>query len=161
VLENASFKEAGVIFQGLGIEGGVPLKDLKIDADFPIFNTGTSHKKRSNKDYCIKSKEAGLTPYEYTLDVVRGRLTLTNTIPITDYVKLDVEKYTKEQQSVIVAPLHRALEQQTDEQQADEEANRKDRKDAIKAVIEKYDRDLEVVTPARKHQLTEYCTLEK
>jgi hypothetical protein len=154
-LEDANFKDAGVVFKGLGIEGGVPLKDLKIDADLPIFNSGTGHKKRTSKDYFIKGKESDITPYEYTLDMVRGRLIITNSIPIKNYLRLDVEKYTKEQ-SILDTPRI-----QTDEEKAEEKIRRKDRDDAIKAAIEQYEKELEVVTPARRHQLTEYCNLEK
>ena len=154
-LEDATFKDAGAMFRGLGIQGGVPLKELALDIDLPIFNTGSRHNRKTKRDYFIKSQEGDIVPYEYSLDVVQGRLTSTNMLPITDRVRLDVEKYTEEQSSLGMSMAY------TEEQKIQEEAKKREREAAVKAAVEQFDRDFEVVTPARKHQLTQYCNLDQ
>ena len=76
-------------------------------------------------------------------------------LPITDRVRLDVEKYTEEQSSLGMSMAY------TEEQKIQEEAKKREREAAVKAAVEQFDRDFEVVTPARKHQLTQYCNLDQ
>ncbi|MBO2613095.1 hypothetical protein I6M32_16195 [Shewanella algae] len=154
-LDDAMFKDAGVIFRGLGREGGVPLKELKFEVDLPIFNSGSSYNKKNAKDYFIKSRDTGFVPFEYTLDTIRGRLTSTNVYPIHDHARLDAEKYVKDQSNIGFSIAF------TVEQQAEEDRRKKARRDAISAVIEQFGNEFEVVTPVRGFEAVDYCSLEK
>lgn len=151
-LEDARFKDTGVVFRGLGKKGGVPMKDLHLDVDIPVYNG-----KKSAKDYFKKSQGA-FVPYEYTLDMLGGRvlgggtLESVNILPITDRLQLDTEKYLNEQSRVSYGYGV------TD----DEKERRKEiRTDAIEAVIAKYAQEIEIDTAARAVETTDRCFLKE
>jgi hypothetical protein len=99
-LEDTDFKDTGVIFRGLGREGGVPIQDINIDLDLPIFNEGWPFAQKTAGSYFVKSRKSDFVPYEYTIDMIESSITSKNILPIVDHIKLDREKYEREQSKI-------------------------------------------------------------
>ena len=155
-IDDAEFKDPGVIFRGLGRNGGAPLKDMVIELELPIFkkNIGGRYTERKAGPYFIKSRKGAYVPQEYVIDMFESRITSINMYPIVDYVKLDDERYQKEQQLVPLRGFTRmdgTFSENTKEVQA--------RAKKISAVIKSFEGETKVTTPSRSVESNHYCDL--
>ncbi|MBQ26298.1 hypothetical protein [Alcanivorax sp.] len=154
-LKDAEFKDAGVVFRGLGREGGVPFDDLEIDFDIPVYNRQVGYGFREAKSYLYKAKNEEFIPYEYTLDVINSQLSSTNLRAITDYVRLDSNNYQKEQSK---APLSLVFDEQ---ERAEMRRKQIARETVIEEVIADFSEGKKIVTPPMAYVDKEYCWVKE
>ncbi|MBT4519766.1 MAG: hypothetical protein HOC23_07155 [Halieaceae bacterium] len=163
-LKRVTFEDTSIVFNGPGTKGGVPLEDIDLDLDaeldIPIFNSGPSLvKEHSVRDYIVKAKDGKYVPYQYTIDLVQGSMKTTNLRPITTHLKLDADKYSKEQSHVEGWYFHYVDPKKVDQEKKREEKAKEARMAEIAAVIEKYGKEITIETPAHSYHTTGTCSL--
>lgn len=152
-LEYTTFKDVGVVFRGLGLTGGLPLNEFDFHEIVPIYNHGDLISGQlTEKDYFTKLENEKFVPYEYTVDMLSGRMTSTNIEPVVDRFRFQFEKYTREQ----ALPDEFLI---TLEDKNNYEIKRQERTENINKVINETPRELDVKTPLRSFKMTRYCSL--
>ncbi|EKP0279975.1 hypothetical protein JGK46_003892 [Aeromonas bestiarum] len=152
-LERTTFKSVGVVFRGLGLTGGLPLSEFNFHEIVPIYNHGDLISGQpTEKDYFSKIENERFVPYEYTVDMLSGLMTLTNIEPVVDHFRFRFEKYAREQ----ALPDEFVV---TLEDKKNNNIKRQERNEDISKVISETPRVFEVETPARSFKMTRYCSL--
>lgn len=152
-LEHTTFKSVGVVFRGLGLTGGLPFSEFNFHEIVPIYNHGNLISGQpTEKYYFSKIENEKFVPYEYTVDMLSGLMTLTNIEPVVDHFRFRFEKYAREQ----ALPDEFVV---TLEDKNNNDIKRQERNENISKVISETPLEFEVETPARSFKMTRYCRL--
>lgn len=148
-LQDVQFKDDSFSLQGLGVAGGVPITEMKLNLDLPIFDPGHARDRKTISNYFYKTRESDYVDLRHTIDVRSGRMLSVNIHPVTDYIQFDIEKYRAEQMRL---PFSMQITRDTRQFVRS--------RLQLEEMISKYKEELEVTTPPGAYRTTSYCYLE-
>lgn len=157
-LESAIFKDNGIEHTDLGSRGGIPLADLYINIDLPIYREGihsplNQDDQRDIKRYVRKLENDNFNDFLQQIDMISASRRSTNISNIEDFIEFDTERYIEEQsQPDVIFSLGRNYE-------AEQEKKRLSMARTLQKATSGIKNPIQIITHAREYSRTDYCRL--
>src|SRR5690606_19623140 len=97
-IDNSTFFDEGIEFQGLSLKGSVPFEYIEFEPDLPIFKKTVNFiEHRNPRSYFSVKAAEEYYPYVVNIDFIEEKINYKNSVPILNSIEFDYEKYIKEQ----------------------------------------------------------------